>query len=169
NTAGSSDLRSLSIWLDGAGLARNEMTAVTSDDAPVDEPSYPDGSRYVFAPQVQDVLFEYFDGESWQASWDGSQLGGADGNTPIGPPAAIAITITLRSSSGGGPDAAPARKYKHVVALPTSSVFTRSGLQRSGQGLGSALQSGQQNAPTNLTNAPDSSQQSGQPASGTGQ
>src|SRR5205823_2423095 len=110
-----SDQRNLSIWLvPGTGLARHEIAAVTSDAAPTGEPSFDDAQRFVFAPQVQDVLFEYFDGGAWQPTWDGTQLGGADGNTPIGPPAAIRITITIRGSSRAGATAANTRKFTHV-------------------------------------------------------
>jgi len=150
------------------------MSAVTSDDAPTDEPSFADAAKYVFAPQVQDVLFEYFEGRERQSSWDGTQLGGADGNTPLGPPAAIAITITLRTSSIadlGEESTVRTRKYKHVVALPASNVYTQSGsgLQMSGQNVSGALQSGQMVQPTNLTNAPDSQQPSQSSGSGSGQ
>jgi hypothetical protein len=172
STVVSSDLRSLAIWLvDGEGLARSEMTAVTSDDAPLDESGFPGGKAKVFAPQVQDILFEYFDGVSWQASWDGGQLGGNDGNTPIGPPAAIAITLTLRSSNVDEPDARP-RKYKHVVALPASNAFTQANQggasqQMSGTTLLGALQSGQMQPMANQQN--QSGSQSSSSSSSTGQ
>jgi hypothetical protein len=157
-TVVSSDLRSVSIFLvDGAGLAYKEMRAVTSDEAPTGEPNFSDSEKLVFAPQVTDVQFEYFDGVSWQTTWDGGQLGGNDGNTPIGPPAAIGITITLKSSSVSGDDReVKPRRYKHVVELPSSNAFTQamqqgqgSSSQLSGQTLINALEAGQMIPPAN--------------------
>jgi hypothetical protein len=179
NDNSTSDLRSVSIWLvDGKGLARNEMTAITSDDAPTAEPNFSDAGKYVFAPQVQAVQFQYFDGQEWQDSWDGTQLGGSDGNTPIGPPLAIAITITLRSPAPEE-SGAPARKYKHVIALPATNGFTQAnqggqGNTASGQTLPQALTAGQSLSNSNVTNLPPSTQsgqsgQGGQPSNGQGQ
>jgi hypothetical protein len=158
-----SDLRSVSIWLvEGKGLARKELTGVTSDDAPTGEPNFSDANERVIAPQVKSVQFQYFDGQEWQDTWDGTQLGGADGNTPIGPPLAIAITITLRSTTPGEGEE-PARKYKHVIALPATNGFTMAnqggqGNTASGQSLGQALQTGQQLPTTSITNLPQSTQ-----------
>ncbi len=150
NSIISSDLRSISYWLADGGLARREMTNVNADDAPTDQPDSSNASQYVIAPEVRDILFEYFDGVSWQPNWDGGALGGNDGNTPVGPPAAIAITITLKSTRPGSDttDQQPT-KYKHVVAIPASNAFTLanqsgSGQQLSGNALVPALQAGQQ-------------------------
>jgi hypothetical protein len=167
----SSDLRSISIWfIPGTGLVRKELTNVTSDEAPTGEPDFPDPQ--VIAKEVKNIAFEYFDGVEWQTSWDGGQLGGSDGNTPIGPPSAIKITIMI----GGGAEEGD-RQYTHVVALPSSNAFTMAGQSGagvteslSGQGLIPAIQGGQQLSTTNLTNPPPS-MQSGQSSStgGTGQ
>jgi hypothetical protein len=174
----SSDLRSVSIYfVEGSGLARREMAAVTSDDAPTDEPNFSNSDKDVFAPQVQDVLFEYFDGTSWQTTWDGGQLGGNDGNTPIGPPAAIGITITLKSNRRANDEGQPdLRKYKHVVELPTTNAFTQS-LQQgsssssslSGNTLIQALQNGQQIPPANQSQSQSGTGSSSSSSSTTGQ
>lgn len=163
----SSDLRSVSIWLvPGSGLARNELTAVTADNAPTGEPSFPNPDQYVFAPQVKDISFQFFDGVVWQQTWDGGQLGGADGNTPVGPPAAVKVTITL-----GGPDDA-GRQYTHVVSLPTTNAFTlaaQSGTgvseTLSGQGSVLGVLSGQSEAMTGGTQATTQTSGSQQTAS----
>jgi hypothetical protein len=149
----SPDLRSLSLWLvEGKGLAKNEMAAVTSDNAPTGQPTFDNELQYVFAKEVVDVLFEYYDGAAWQPTWDGGALGGNDGNTPVGPPSAIRITIWLQSGKavdGGDP---PTVAYKHVVALPASNAFTIAGPgQNSSNFLVPALQAGQQLPAANAT------------------
>jgi hypothetical protein len=153
----SPDLRCLSLWLvNGKGLARNEMAAVTSDNAPTGEPTFDNEQQYVFAKEVVDVLFEYYDGATWQPSWNGGALGGNDGNTPLGPPSAIRITIWLQSGKAVDGGAPPTVAYKHIVALPTSNQYTIAGPSiNNGQYLVPALQAGQQipalNAPTTGT------------------
>jgi hypothetical protein len=153
----SPDLRCLSLWLvDGKGLARREMAAVTADNAPTDAPTFDNPQQYVFANEVVDVLFEYYDGASWQPNWDGGALGGNDGNTPVGPPAAIRVTIWLQSGpavDGGDPTTVA---YKHVVALPTSNAYSVAGPGiNSGNFLVPTIQAGQQipaaNAPATST------------------
>src|SRR5262249_7592440 len=47
------------------------------------------------AEEVTSLLFEYFDGSNWTNTWDGTTPG-ADGVTPIGPPRAIRITLSLK-------------------------------------------------------------------------
>jgi hypothetical protein len=114
-----SDQRRIVYWLaDGGGLARQEIGPVTSDDAQngnipsgMPEP----GSREMVAKEVRSLQFEYFDGTTWQDSWDGTQTG-SDGVTPIGPPLAVAITIGLTQ-----PDSNELKHYRHVVAIPTAN------------------------------------------------
>jgi prepilin-type N-terminal cleavage/methylation domain-containing protein len=117
-----SDLRRIVYWMDSGGLARQEVKLVTSDDeinaVPADGA---DSARFVIAPHVTSVSFEYFDGTDWQTSWYGSDLG-EDGKTPKGPPAAIRITLTMRSPSARLNDPeAPTLTYQHVVAVPTAN------------------------------------------------
>jgi hypothetical protein len=48
----------------------------------------------LLAPEVRSITFECFDGANWQTTWDGTQLG-QDGVTPLGPPLAIRVTMTI--------------------------------------------------------------------------
>jgi hypothetical protein len=121
---GFADTRRIDYWLAGGGglgLARQEQTAVTGDDAlPGTFP--PDvgdaNSKLIIAPEVKSLQFQYFDGASWQDSWDGTQVGG-DGVTPLGPPAAVAVTIGLAPIDGG-----EMKTYRHVIAVQTANGST---------------------------------------------
>lgn len=117
-----SDLRRITYWLIGTGpqaqgLARQEITRVTGPDADSTPPDVANPESYIIAARVQDLTLEYYDGSTWQSSWDGTTLDAAS-QKPLGPPAAIAITITLRKSSDkqGTPTT-----YRHVVAIPTAN------------------------------------------------
>jgi prepilin-type N-terminal cleavage/methylation domain-containing protein len=124
-----SDLRRVTYWLvpngDGTGgLARQEVVFVTNDDQMNALPmGMSDESTYIFAPEVVALAFEYYDGTTWQTSWDGTAVG-PDGVTPQGPPVAIAITIRVGRSDAKdpGPDDPSVREFRHVVYLPGSSV-----------------------------------------------
>jgi hypothetical protein len=125
------DLRRITYWLntvgDVKGLARQEMIMVTSDDMTTSNlpPIGIDDMTQIVAPEVVAVSFEYFDGMNWQLSWDGT-VPGSDGVTPIGPPVAIAITVSVARSDklDAGPDDPGVRQYRHVVAIPTASFYT---------------------------------------------
>jgi hypothetical protein len=116
-----SDIRRISYWYvpdePNSGLARQEVNLATSTDLDTQPPDLPNAQSMIFAPEVKGLQFEYFDGTNWQSSWDGTQLG-SDGQTPIGPPAAVRITLTLKSKDGQR-----TRDYKHVVALPAGNNF----------------------------------------------
>ena len=107
-----SGLRQITYWfIDdemNGGLARNEQVAVTSTD--IGNPTASSDPK-IMASEVKGVLFEYYDGGTWQSNWDGTQLA-ADGQTPLGPPCAIRVTLTLRSKDG-----LRTRDYQHVVLL----------------------------------------------------
>jgi prepilin-type N-terminal cleavage/methylation domain-containing protein len=109
----SSDVRRIKYFrvADG-GLARQEIRLVTSDAVDL-EPESLDEFTTVIAEEVTDFELQYFDGTSWQSSWDGSEVGG-DGKTPKGPPRAIEVRISLRDSFGRE------RPFRHVIALPTA-------------------------------------------------
>jgi type II secretory pathway pseudopilin PulG len=123
-----SDLRRVSYWLAGGGdnplgLARQEVTMVTSDQAMADvPPGIPDEASHVIADEVKSLTFSYFDGTNWQDTWDGTAAG-PDGSTPVGPPLAIAVTIGLASpTTEGATDAdQPLKLYRHVVSIPTAN------------------------------------------------
>jgi hypothetical protein len=124
------DLRRITYWLntvgDGRGLARQEMKVVTSDDTMSSNlPPIIDDMTQIVAPEVVAISFEYFDGQNWQLSWDGT-VPGSDGVTPIGPPVAVAITVSVARSDklDAGPDDPGVRQYRHVVAIPTASFYT---------------------------------------------
>ncbi len=93
---------------------------VTSDDAAVQPGNIADEASYVIAPEVRNLTLSYYDGSSWQDSWDGTATG-SDGVTPIGPPMAVAITVDI--ASGSGPDA-KVKTYRHVVSLMTANGAT---------------------------------------------
>jgi hypothetical protein len=118
-----SDIRRISYWLASeGGLARQEVKTETSQDIGTLPPNVPDEASYVMAPEVQNLSFSYFDGTNWQESWDSTMLGD-DGVTPIGPPRAIAITLTIPHVPGGPwRTGKPVMKtYRHVVAIPTAN------------------------------------------------
>jgi prepilin-type N-terminal cleavage/methylation domain-containing protein len=108
-----SDLRRIAYWLaNGLGLSRKEIQQVTSDDANSD---LSDDPSLVIAGEVVDLTFSYFDGSAWQDNWDGTTLG-PDGQTPIGPPVAVGIDLTISS-----PDKQSTKKYHRVVLIPTAN------------------------------------------------
>jgi prepilin-type N-terminal cleavage/methylation domain-containing protein len=104
---------------ENGSLTRQETPWLTSDDAVnlvgLDSSDLP---KYVIE-EVVDIDFEYWDGSAWQSSWDGTQLSD-DQKTPIGPPMAIAVTLTVRMPSSGRSDQPPEKKCRHVIALPTA-------------------------------------------------
>jgi hypothetical protein len=124
-----SDLRRVTYWLvrDGGqvkGLARYETTLVTGTDVtanttPTLPPEVQNPDSYIIAPEVKEFTVEYFDGTNWQTSWDGTTQ---DSTTsyPIGPPMAIAFTITLELP-GHGQEKGKETTYRHVVAIPASN------------------------------------------------
>jgi prepilin-type N-terminal cleavage/methylation domain-containing protein len=114
-----SDLRRISYWLDNGGLAIQEMTVATSSENSITPPTLNDPESKILAPEVKDILFEFWDGMTWQDSWDGTILGGPNENVPVGPPSAIRITITFYRHAPDGtelPD--QGNKYEHVVFIP---------------------------------------------------
>jgi hypothetical protein len=133
---GVSDLRRITYWVAGGGgsplgLARQEVKVVTSGDAtltPSIPPNVPDEASYVIAEEVKNLQFQYWDGTSWQDSWDSTQAG-ADGSTPQGPPLAIAITMDIAlpgTGNGNGQDSHPkVKSYRHVVPILTANGATQ--------------------------------------------
>src|SRR5262249_50551375 len=121
-----SDLRRVSYWVISGGdqplgLARMEIKPVTSDDAQaLVPPDVPDEQSYLIAEEVKSLTFSYFDGTSWQDTWDGTQPG-ADGVTPMGPPNAIAIVLGISRPGEKNPDPANLKYYRHVIAIPTAN------------------------------------------------
>ena len=116
------DIRRVSWWLTGSGgIARQERQWLLSDD--ISGQTEPDTSTEIddiIAPEATDLLFEYWDGSTWQSSWDGSTLG-SDMKTPIGPPMAIRVSIWIKQpdSLARGTEG-QTKKFTHVIALQTA-------------------------------------------------
>jgi type II secretory pathway component PulJ len=122
-----SDLRRITYWLSGLGLARQELKLATSDDAVNLSTDLPDDPALVVAEEVKSLTFQYFDGTNWQDSWDGTQPPASGGNNPQGPPQLIAITVGLAVPGTGDDSGEPKVKtYRHVIAIPTANGATQS-------------------------------------------
>jgi hypothetical protein len=152
-----SDLRRVTYWVvPGKGLARHEVTQVTGADAMVTPPPLPptiDNSEpAIIAHEVKSIVFEYYDGTNWQQTWDGTTTD-PSGNTtrPIGPPAAVAFTVTLAIPMHG-PQKTRDISYRHVVPIHTANNFlaaaSTTGNNTSGNNTGSSNASGSQGSST---------------------
>jgi hypothetical protein len=116
-----SDLRRVTYFLlPEGGLARHETTRVTASDLPASPDAIPDPFSCVIASEVTSVAFEYFDGSGWVSSWNGADPG-EDGQTPIGPPAAIAVTLTIMRGQPNADGQFQTVTYRHVVAIPAAN------------------------------------------------
>jgi prepilin-type N-terminal cleavage/methylation domain-containing protein len=123
----SSDLRRISYWLvGGAGLARQEVPLVTSDDALQNlPPGVDDEASFIIADEVRDLSFQYWDGNEWQDSWDSTEMG-PDGLTPLGSPLAIGVTIAIAAprAPGAPPGQETVKSYHHLLFVPTANGLT---------------------------------------------
>lgn len=114
NIAVGCDIRRISYFLSpDRGLARQEIRAVTSEDVD-SEPVDVDDYSKVLASEVTEFTVSYFDGTAWVDSWEGSDPG-PDGTTPMGPPRAVKITITIRLADDEEP-----KSFTHVIAFPAA-------------------------------------------------
>jgi prepilin-type N-terminal cleavage/methylation domain-containing protein len=117
--APTADIRRVTYWfVDGKGLAWQEITAVTAERLRnSSDPDIVDGKQdedYVISSEVVGLQFEYWSGTTWDTSWDGSELG-TDGKSPKGPPMAIRVILTL---SLPGPDGVKENKeFRHTFAI----------------------------------------------------
>src|SRR5205823_4596340 len=85
-----SDQRVVAYWLvDGGGLACHDMPLTIAMRDGLPGTSEGNDKKYIIAPEVKSLKFSYYDGTSWEPSWDSTKLG-ADGMTPQGPPIAVA-------------------------------------------------------------------------------
>jgi len=101
-----------------SGLARLEGDRVAVSYA-MEQSSMLTSSARILAPEVTAVNFRYFDGLTWQISWDGSGMQLL--------PNAIEIMISVRSSATVGSSVSPSnpassviRVYRHVVPISTA-------------------------------------------------
>jgi hypothetical protein len=121
-----SDLRRVNYWLaSGGGIARYEMKVATTQDAlapGVFDPSTVNEQGYLINRDVLDLSFQYWDGQQWEDTWDGTMLQ-SNGKTPFGPPQAVAINLTLLRPNAT--DATPADqrgvRFRYVVYIPTAN------------------------------------------------
>jgi hypothetical protein len=117
-----SDTRRLTFWLASGGLAMQEVKVITSQDVPnLIPPNVAEDGYDILAPEVRSLTFSYWDGSTWQDSWDSTTLG-TDGKTPIGPPRAVAIVIGL--TKPGSSDDSDLTYHRHVVGIPTANGTT---------------------------------------------
>lgn len=110
------DLRRVTYYLasDGRGLCRQSRPWVTADGIRNStDPDLSDEAGDVIAPEVVDVVFDYFDGSGWAGEWDGT-LVASDGVAVTGPPRAIRITMTLEIPGSNG---ATQKKVQHVFVV----------------------------------------------------
>jgi type II secretory pathway component PulJ len=116
---GGADLRRVSWWLAAeGGLARQEIARVTADDEMSQlPPDVPNERGLVIAPEVSRLQFQFFDGSGWVDQWDGT-VPGEDGVTPLGPPRAVRVSLSVRSMSN--PDVA--KNHVFVVAIPAANA-----------------------------------------------
>jgi hypothetical protein len=64
---------------------------------------------------VSRVQFEYWDGSTWQDTWDG-RMTNADGKTLLGPPMAIRVHFWLKLP-GDNPGETVEKEYRHTIAI----------------------------------------------------
>jgi prepilin-type N-terminal cleavage/methylation domain-containing protein len=111
------DLRRVTYYMSpsGAGLCRQERPWVTADGVRNSiDPDYSTEALDLIAPEVQDVLFEYYDGGAWLPFWDGSELA-IDGKSVAGPPRAVRATFVLVFPGQGGE--VVVRQVQHVFPI----------------------------------------------------
>jgi len=136
-----SDQKRISYWLStvgDAGLAKQDSDRVTAD--PSDDPLPPglaDEEKMIIASEVVGLAFRYFDGTTWQDTWDGSILG-TDGVTPVGPPRAIEIRLDIRQPGANRDAENVVRSFRHVVAIGAANVQAPDTSSTAGSTTGSA-------------------------------
>ncbi|MFO0967074.1 MAG: prepilin-type N-terminal cleavage/methylation domain-containing protein [Gemmataceae bacterium] len=124
-------LRRILYWMvpgDKGGLARKEIKNATGAEMSVTPDTVDSPETCVIAPEVISVAFEYFDGSSFNSTWDGANPVG-DISQPTGPPSAIRVTLTLRKrgAPAGSMSADDTVQYQQVIAIPTGNAFTQEG------------------------------------------
>ncbi|MFQ3591954.1 MAG: prepilin-type N-terminal cleavage/methylation domain-containing protein [Gemmataceae bacterium] len=117
-----SDLRRVTYWLGQAGgLCRHEEGVVLSPEALTPSVPQVDELACVMAPEVIGVSFRYFDpAAGWLEAWDSSAVG-SDEVTPIGPPRAIEVILTVQPPPRRGLPVPQPMTYRHVIAISTAN------------------------------------------------
>ncbi len=105
-------------FVSGRGLFRSEQPWVLASGLTLDLDPDADGS-VLLAGEVSGVVFEFTDGTSgeWQTSWDGT-VPGPDGVTPLGPPRAVRVTLTLPIAGASGQQTT--KNEVHVFVIRTA-------------------------------------------------
>jgi hypothetical protein len=80
-----------------------------------------DPGSHVIAPEVTKFSLEYFDGSEWQTSWDGTELD-FNSSLPMGPPALIAINITISTPTGRSGEKMKETSFRQVVAVQSANI-----------------------------------------------
>jgi len=116
-----SDLRRVTYWLGQNGLCRHEEGVVLNPEALTPAIPQVDEQVCLLAPEVIGVSFRYFDGVAgWQEAWNSSAVG-PDEVTPIGPPRAIEVILTVQPPPRRGLPVPPPLTYRHVIAIATAN------------------------------------------------
>jgi prepilin-type N-terminal cleavage/methylation domain-containing protein len=136
------DLRRVTYYLGaGGGLCRQERPWVTADGVRNStDPDPGEEANDLISDEVTDVVFEYFDGGGWVNTWSGSDTA-TDGQTPLGPPRAVRVTLTVQPASGG-----TTRQVQHVFPIRAAVGLylppVDSGTTQSGSSTGTSSTSG---------------------------
>jgi prepilin-type N-terminal cleavage/methylation domain-containing protein len=123
---GQSDQRRISYTIiPGAGLARQEVRAVTADDT-----LGADAPVSILAAEVVELRFRYYDPAAgdWVTTWDG---------TTTGPPLAVEVTLGIQQPDEGldpGQTTRNIRYHRLVVAIPAAAVSQEQVDQQTGAG-----------------------------------
>lgn len=124
-----SDLHRICYWVASdntgvLGLARKEYKVALSEEALQDTPWSSGEIPNIIAEQIRDIEFFYFDSDfmEWVSEWDGSAVG-ADGKSPIGPPAAIRVVLYIGDPLSD-PNGQSLRTMNYVIAIPTANGWT---------------------------------------------
>jgi type II secretory pathway pseudopilin PulG len=113
------DARRVTYWISDKGLCRQELPWLTSQQVQNStDPVMEDGKEekdYVIADEVTQLQFEYWDGSTWQDTWDGRTVN-ADGITLLGPPMAIRVHFWLKLP-GEEPGHTVEKEFRHTIAI----------------------------------------------------
>ncbi|QJW97188.1 type II secretion system protein GspJ [Frigoriglobus tundricola] len=163
-------------FVSGSGLYRSEQPWVLASGLTLDLDPGASGS-VLLSSEVSGVVFEFTDGTSgeWQTSWDGT-VPGPDGVTPLGPPRAVRVTLTLPGAGASGQQStktvvqvfvirtAPGTNTPTMLQAPTAG--SSSGGSSSGTGSSGASSSGTGGSGNSTPSAASSGVVTGANASG---